>query len=190
MDKVLAEFSAGFISGEFSQEQADLVNWLEQKKPIDWGTDFRIAEFRKKANRSKSSSYPNGMPPPWGVELTMKVMYTPASLQARDKVMGLNLVSRLARRRQAGLAKVWWARTTSCLRVMVNAWHYMFGRGIVPTTDDFGPMGQVPSNSQLLDWLAADFMETIGRSSAVRGALSYTYRQSSKETLPILSQNR
>ena len=57
MDKVLAEFSAGFISGGFSQEQADLVNWLEQKKLIDWGDGIsRIAEFRKRPNRSKRSS--------------------------------------------------------------------------------------------------------------------------------------
>ena len=83
MDKVFAEFSAGFISGKFSQEQADLVNWLEQKKLIDWGDGIsRIAEFRKKRNRSKKPFRPNGMPPPWGVEVTMKVMYTSGAVTA------------------------------------------------------------------------------------------------------------
>ena len=79
-----------------------------------------------------------------------------------DKVKGRNLTAlgsqggdRLA------LAKSLVAKDNPLVsRVMVNRiWHYMFGRGIVPTTDDFGPMGQVPSNPQLLDWLAADFME-------------------------------
>ena len=58
----------------------------------------------------------------------------------------------------------------------------MFGRGIVPTTDDFGPMGQMPSNPQLLDWLAADFMENDWSVKRMirEIALSYTYRQSSK----------
>ena len=52
-------------------------------------------------------------------------------------------------------------------RVMANRiWHYMFGRGIVPTTDDFGPMGQVPSNSSFSIGSPQTSWKTIGRSSA------------------------
>ena len=45
-------------------------------------------------------------------------------------------------------------------RVMVNRiWHYHFGIGIVPSTSDFGLMGDRPSNQKLLDYLAATFVE-------------------------------
>ena len=40
-------------------------------------------------------------------------------------------------------------------RVMANrVWHHMIGRGIVPSTDDFGVLGQAPADQALLDELA------------------------------------
>ncbi len=67
-------------------------------------------------------------------------------------------------------------------RVIVNRiWHYLMGRGIVATTDDFGVLGQRPTHPELLDHLASRFIED-GRSikRMIRAiVLSRTYRMSS-----------
>jgi len=44
-------------------------------------------------------------------------------------------------------------------RVMVNRiWQHHFGKGIVSTPSNYGKLGSPPSNPQLLDWLATEFV--------------------------------
>ena len=67
-------------------------------------------------------------------------------------------------------------------RVMVNRiWKHVFGEGLVPTVDDFGATGQLPSHPELLDYLAGRFVENDWSvKSMIRElVLSRTYRQSS-----------
>jgi len=49
---------------------------------------------------------------------------------------------------------------------MVNrVWLHLFGRGIVPTPDDFGALGQRPTHPELLDWLANWYRTEAGWST-------------------------
>ncbi|MEM9366461.1 MAG: PSD1 and planctomycete cytochrome C domain-containing protein [Planctomycetota bacterium] len=67
-------------------------------------------------------------------------------------------------------------------RVIVNRiWHHLMGRGIVPTADDFGFLGQRPTHPELLDHLAMRFLAD-GRSikrMIKTITMSRTYRMSS-----------
>ncbi len=68
-------------------------------------------------------------------------------------------------------------------RVAANRiWSHLFGKGIVPTPDNFGMSGLPPTHPELLDYLADRFVE-LGWStkSIIREiALSHAYRLSSK----------
>src|SRR5207237_10176871 len=45
-------------------------------------------------------------------------------------------------------------------RVYVNRiWHHLFAQGIVPSTDNFGALGEKPSHPELLDYLATQFIK-------------------------------
>ncbi|TWT64766.1 Planctomycete cytochrome C [Allorhodopirellula solitaria] len=68
-------------------------------------------------------------------------------------------------------------------RVIVNrTWHHLMGRGIVPTPDDFGVLGQRPTHPGLLDYLATEFADE-GQSLKDlirRIVLSRTYQMASQ----------
>jgi mono/diheme cytochrome c family protein len=77
-------------------------------------------------------------------------------------------------------------------RVMVNRiWLHHFGRGLVPTPNDFGRQGRPPTHPELLDWLATRFRESGWSVKAMHRLmlLSSTYRQESRRGEPALERD-
>lgn len=73
-------------------------------------------------------------------------------------------------------------------RVTVNRWwEQLFGRGIVETSEDFGTQGDAPSHPELLEELAARFMEEGWSLKELCRMIvtSATYRQSSTVSLDL-----
>tara|TARA_B100001540_G_scaffold298004_1_gene301173 strand:+ start:73 stop:2508 length:2436 start_codon:yes stop_codon:yes gene_type:complete len=72
---------------------------------------------------------------------------------------------------------------TLTARVLVNRlWQFHFGNGIVGTPSDFGMNGMTPTHPQLLDWLAAEFMENNWSIKHIHRLIlnSKTWQQSSR----------
>lgn len=68
-------------------------------------------------------------------------------------------------------------------RVIVNrVWQRHFGRGIVPTPNDFGTLGEPPSHPELLDWLTRRFLEAGWKIKPLHKLImnSATYRQTAR----------
>lgn len=91
------------------------------------------------------------------------------------------------------LAERWFAASNPLpARVAVNRfWHHLFGRGIVPTVDDFGKLGELPSHPALLDWLANWFVHSAHWSQKAllrQLVLSAAYRMSSDAADPAAEQ--
>jgi cytochrome c553 len=72
-------------------------------------------------------------------------------------------------------------------RVLVNrAWHHLFGKGLVPSVDNFGVLGERPTHPELLDHLADRFVRDGWSIKKLIRALVLTsaYRMSSKQGGP------
>jgi hypothetical protein len=78
-------------------------------------------------------------------------------------------------------------------RVMANRiWQYHFGRGLVSTPNDFGRMGTRPSNPDLLDYLANQYVADGWRMKPLHRMilLSSTYQQASDSPMQKVAMEK
>jgi Protein of unknown function (DUF1553)/Protein of unknown function (DUF1549)/Planctomycete cytochrome C len=77
-------------------------------------------------------------------------------------------------------------------RVMANRiWQHHFGRGLVPTPNDFGKQGKLPTHPELLDYLATQFKSGGWSMKAMHRLimLSRAYQQSSERDEKAIEQD-
>jgi hypothetical protein len=110
---------------------------------------------------------------------------TPAGLSAIvgvDPEFGLTADAPEAQRRLKFAEWLADPRNPLPARVMANRiWQFHFGQGLVATPSDFGVSGARPTHPELLDWLAAKFIESGWSVKTLHRLIvnSATYRQSS-----------
>jgi hypothetical protein len=98
-----------------------------------------------------------------------------------------------APRNRLGLAR-WLVSPENPLtgRVTMNRqWASFFGRGIVPTLQDFGYQGEPPSHPELLDWLALELVRQGWSMKKMHKliVMSASYRQASRVTPELLAKD-
>lgn len=77
-------------------------------------------------------------------------------------------------------------------RVAVNRyWEMLFGVGLVKTSEDFGTQGERPLHSELLDWLAVEFMDNGWDVKMILKTIviSAAYRRSSSVTPELMDRD-
>lgn len=140
------------------------------------------ALYDQDANPPATHILQRGDPLKPGAEVAPAV---PAVLEREDRAFIVPAVAKDAKTtgRRTAFAN-WITRPDHPLtaRVYVNrVWAAYFGAGIVPTLDNFGRSGAGPSNPELLDWLATEFVRQGWSMKALHRLIvtSTVYRQSS-----------
>ncbi len=147
------------------------VMWDEVLEAMPADERARRAELRKKLHAVESTE-PDPLPAAYAVGAMDKPLETHI-LKIGDAHNKLDLVEpgiptifaadngRVGIGNRRAVLATWLASEENPLtaRVMVNRiWQLRMGAGIVGTPNDFGRLGQQPTNQKLLDWLALEFI--------------------------------
>ena len=195
---VISALPAAWSDGNLTVNQSDLLESLRAAGVFDFrlgrsdGLRGAVETFRKLQGRLPVPRYVRSLSDGRGEDEPIYIRGSHKNLSAEsnprhfmDGIDGAPFKGKGSGRREWAEALV--ARDNPLTaRVITNRiWHYLFGRGIVASVDDFGQMGDRPSHPELLDFLAGRFMETgWSMKGLIRElVLSSTYGMSSKASL-------
>ncbi len=161
--------------------------------------ETRLAQLRNQRKKVKSINIPVMMERPSNIARPTHV-FMRGNFLNKGKQVEAQLPASLALGEQSGKKDRldmahWWVSKDHPLtaRVFVNRlWEQLFGKGIVPTLEDFGSAGERPTHPELLDYLAMRFQNEHDwsiKSIINEIVLSATYQQSAVIRSEALEKN-
>ncbi len=174
-----AEVLAGLTDAERTEREAALKKSASARAELDATKPLPVSYAGTRVQPSPTRKLKRG-----DVKSPEEVV-TPAGLEAvfdLDPEFGLAADAPEAQRRLKFAEWLADPRNPLPARVMANrVWHFHFGQGLVATPNDFGASGGRPTHPELLDWLAAKFVQSGWSVKALHRLIvnSATYRQAS-----------
>ena len=154
----------------------DFVN-----KGLPFELAYAVAESKKIENAALQQKGDPAKPGPVVPRRFLTVL-SGAEISANDKTSGRRQLAEWIVARDNPLSA----------RVMANRiWLHHFGKGLVPTPNDFGKQGKPPTHPELLDWLASKFIESGWSVKAMHRVimLSQTYQLASARSEDAIARD-
>jgi len=134
------------VEAQIKDAEQVLKDFVKQGLPFELA--YAVADAKKIENVALQQKGDPAKPGPVVPRRFLTVL-NGSEIPERDKTSGRRQLAEWIVARDNPLAA----------RVMVNRiWLHHFGKGLVPTPNDFGKQGKPPTHPELLDWLASKFI--------------------------------
>ncbi len=182
------------------EQQAKLVSLYHQRNPIWAGHTQRLVELEAQEKQLAAAATVTTLvmrerTEPRPTHVHIRGDFLRPGKQVHADVPGWLHPLPEAKEKRNRLALARWltsAENPLTPRVTVNrVWQQLFGKGLVETENDFGLQSSPPSHPRLLDWLAAEFVESGWQVKQLHRLIvnSATYRQASHTRADLLERD-